>query len=672
MLTAVTVVAGDAHRRRAAGRRVDGAPGRDEPALARSFRATLLGAIAVGVASAVLGLAAARQWALAAGGAIVLVSAAVFAVASSRDVAAPSRRARRRPRAGGLAPVGAALTPPIASAPWRRSSPASSTASCPGTFVWRDPRVRRVPLDQPDAPGPHARRAPRRGRPLDRPRPALAAHLFEVAQTIGQAQQAALGAAPHRRDDRRRRGARTPTSTWCRSTRSSELSFAHADPEPARGLARRRGRGDPRRAPRPRRRARRRTDHGRPRRADRATTGSRATPTVVWHGFTQMAAYAENAPVIVERAEGHELDRRRRHAATSTRSRRCGSTRSATTCPSSTTRSASSSTAARTRRCSATATGSSSSSSEALARVVPVDDPHFLYASDGASAVEQALKIAFQYWVNRGVEGRTHVPRVRRRVPRRHHRRAVGRRRRLRHRPVRPAALPRAARAGVHRSRVLRRRVRDGRGARARRSRRSIVEPLVQGAAGMQLADPDGLARARRARAARTTCCSICDEVATGFGRTGTLFASEQCGLRPDLLVLGKGLTAGYLPDVGDRGERPRVRRLPRPRPRRAHALPRPLVLRERARRRGRAPPPRAARRVGRARQRARPLRRAARPARRPHRAAPGGARGPPVRAHGRRRARAADRRPALGPAGVRGRGRSAACCCARSATSSC
>src|SRR6185312_204921 len=44
---------------------------------------------------------------------------------------------------------------------------------------------------------------------------------------------------------------------------------------------------------------------------------------------------------------------------------------------------------------------------EALARVVPVDDAHFLFASDGAAAVEQALKIAFQFWANRGIGGRT-------------------------------------------------------------------------------------------------------------------------------------------------------------------------------------------------------------------------------------------------------------------------
>jgi adenosylmethionine-8-amino-7-oxononanoate aminotransferase len=73
-----------------------------------------------------------------------------------------------------------------------------------------------------------------------------------------------------------------------------------------------------------------------------------------------------------------------------------------------------------------------------------------------------------------------------------------------------------------------------------------IVEPLVQGAAGMQLAPGDAFAPLAAACREHDVLL-ICDEVATGFGRTGTLFASEQCGLRPDLLVLGKGLTAGYL-----------------------------------------------------------------------------------------------------------------------------
>ena len=74
-----------------------------------------------------------------------------------------------------------------------------------------------------------------------------------------------------------------------------------------------------------------------------------------------------------------------------------------------------------------------------------------------------------------------------------------------------------------------------------------IVEPSVQAAAGMQLADHAGLARLGAACRAHDVLL-ICDEIATGFGRTGTLFASEQCDLRPDLLCLGKGLTAGYLP----------------------------------------------------------------------------------------------------------------------------
>jgi adenosylmethionine-8-amino-7-oxononanoate aminotransferase len=74
-----------------------------------------------------------------------------------------------------------------------------------------------------------------------------------------------------------------------------------------------------------------------------------------------------------------------------------------------------------------------------------------------------------------------------------------------------------------------------------------VLEPLVQGAAGMQVTDPDSVRRVV-AHAQGLGVLVVADEVATGFGRTGTLFASEQCGIRPDLLVIGKGITGGYLP----------------------------------------------------------------------------------------------------------------------------
>jgi adenosylmethionine-8-amino-7-oxononanoate aminotransferase len=74
-----------------------------------------------------------------------------------------------------------------------------------------------------------------------------------------------------------------------------------------------------------------------------------------------------------------------------------------------------------------------------------------------------------------------------------------------------------------------------------------VVEPLVQGAAGMLL-QPPGYLRAVRAACDRHDVFLICDEVATGFGRTGTMFACEQEGVVPDFLCLAKGLTGGYLP----------------------------------------------------------------------------------------------------------------------------
>lgn len=74
-----------------------------------------------------------------------------------------------------------------------------------------------------------------------------------------------------------------------------------------------------------------------------------------------------------------------------------------------------------------------------------------------------------------------------------------------------------------------------------------VVEPLVQGAAGM-LMQPKGYLKALAALCRKYEVLLICDEVATGFGRTGTMFAVEQEGVTPDLLCLAKGLTGGYLP----------------------------------------------------------------------------------------------------------------------------
>jgi adenosylmethionine-8-amino-7-oxononanoate aminotransferase len=266
---------------------------------------------------------------------------------------------------------------------------------------------------------------------------------------------------------------------------------------------------------------------------------------VVWHGFTQMGTYPDNAPIVVDHADGHELvdvDGRRYLDAISslwvnTMGHRVPELDDALR-------------RQLDRVAHSTLLGNGNrvvvELGEALARVVPVDGPHFLFASDGAAAVEQALKIAFQYWVNLGVEGRSRYLAF----GGAYHGDTVG------------SLSVGAGGFGTDLFDPLRFPVLRAPGfgdpgcfdaAAAMVARHAselaavVVEPLVQGAAGMQLAPPEafaGLADACHA----SDVLLICDEVATGFGRTGTLFASEQCRLRPDLLCLGKGLTAGYLP----------------------------------------------------------------------------------------------------------------------------
>jgi adenosylmethionine-8-amino-7-oxononanoate transaminase len=265
----------------------------------------------------------------------------------------------------------------------------------------------------------------------------------------------------------------------------------------------------------------------------------------VWHGFTQMDCYVENRPVIVERAEGRELidvDGKRYLDAISslwvtTLGHRVPELDQAVRDQLD-------------RVAHSTLLGNGNriviEFAEALARVVPVDRPHTLFASDGAAAVEQALKIAFQYWANRGEAGRTTYLAF----GDGYHGDTIGSLSLggggfgtqifdpLRFPVIRAPAfsLPNALRTAAELVREHHRKLVA-----------VVIEPLVQGAAGMSIAPAAEFAELGQA-CLDTGVLLICDEVATGFGRTGTMFASEQCKLRPDLLCLGKGITGGYLP----------------------------------------------------------------------------------------------------------------------------
>jgi adenosylmethionine-8-amino-7-oxononanoate aminotransferase len=184
---------------------------------------------------------------------------------------------------------------------------------------------------------------------------------------------------------------------------------------------------------------------------------------------------------------------------------------------------------------------------EALAGEVPVEDPVFLFASDGAAAVEQALKIAFQYWRNNGRSGRDRYLAL----GDAYHGDTIGSLSLgaggfgtelfdpLRFGPV--------IRSPGYRDPWWLDRALEALSSQSDRLVAAVIEPLVQGASGMYVGDPRDVGIFGQA-CRDAGVLLISDEVATGFGRTGTMFAAEQCGLRPDLMVLGKGLAGGYLP----------------------------------------------------------------------------------------------------------------------------
>ncbi|HEY8347653.1 MAG TPA: adenosylmethionine--8-amino-7-oxononanoate transaminase [Symbiobacteriaceae bacterium] len=193
-----------------------------------------------------------------------------------------------------------------------------------------------------------------------------------------------------------------------------------------------------------------------------------------------------------------------------------------------------------------------------LVRIAPPGLTRVFYSDSGATAVEIALKMAIQYWANLG------EPRRRRILGFSHnyHGDTLGAM------AVAPDEIfhwpflgllpehPRAPYPYCYRCPLEKAHpgcqmaclaVVEETVARHRDELAAVIIEPVEGAGGI-IPAPPGYLRAIRELCDRYNLLLIVDEVATGFGRTGTLFACEQEGITPDILTLGKGLTGGYLP----------------------------------------------------------------------------------------------------------------------------
>jgi adenosylmethionine-8-amino-7-oxononanoate aminotransferase len=194
---------------------------------------------------------------------------------------------------------------------------------------------------------------------------------------------------------------------------------------------------------------------------------------------------------------------------------------------------------------------------EAIANVLPGDLNKVFFSDDGSTSVEVALKIAYQYWINSDEPNR----RVLVAFDGGYHgdtlgAMSLGRGSQLfssfRDLMCKVVVLPSPATfagddAAEEREAGALSAFEALLADRGHTIAALIIEPLLQGAGGMRLCRPTFLkCLVKTARDAGILI--IFDEVATGFGRTGTMFAMEQADIVPDLVCLSKGLTAGYMP----------------------------------------------------------------------------------------------------------------------------
>jgi adenosylmethionine-8-amino-7-oxononanoate aminotransferase len=278
--------------------------------------------------------------------------------------------------------------------------------------------------------------------------------------------------------------------------------------------------------------------------------------STVWHPFTQHANWTEDRPVVVDRAEGPwliDVDGRRyldgvSSLWTTTLGHGHPDINAAIT-------------AQLAKLDHSTFLGTTHTPgiqlSEALIDLAPKSDgpplTKVFYAGDGSSAVEAALKIAYQYSTQTGRSRPKFV-----RLDHAYHGDTLGAvavgGHDLFHQAYKPLLLdtigvssPGDRALGDDRNMTADTELRSIMHAHGDEVCAIIVEPMIQGAAGMLDYDASYLRTARELADAYGALL-IFDEVATGFGRTGRMWAAEHAGVVPDLLTCGKGITGGYLP----------------------------------------------------------------------------------------------------------------------------